>query len=128
MADGEKPYRLYKGGRTKGKVPTVPRPERPERTPSRRQKAPGKPRWRRRIGLSLVALVLLFAAWTVASYLSFRSGVEEANARLPRTVTAGLAPQDGLLTSKPSLIMLLGTDGDSTAARQDFRRSDSILL
>jgi LCP family protein required for cell wall assembly len=30
--------------------------------------------------------------------------------------------------SKPSLIMLLGTDGDSSAARQDFRRSDSILL
>ena len=43
-------------------------------------------------------------------------------------MAAGLAAQDGLLTSKPSLIMLLGTDGDRTAARQDFRRSDSILL
>ena len=29
MADAEKPYRLYKGGRTRGKVPTAPRPERP---------------------------------------------------------------------------------------------------
>ena len=28
MADGEKPYRVYKGGRTRGKVPTAPRPER----------------------------------------------------------------------------------------------------
>ncbi len=43
-------------------------------------------------------------------------------------MAANLAAQDGLLTSKPSLIMLLGTDGDRTAARQDFRRSDSILL
>jgi LCP family protein required for cell wall assembly len=43
-------------------------------------------------------------------------------------VEASLAPQDGLLLTNPSLIMLLGTDGDKTAARQDFRRSDSILL
>jgi LCP family protein required for cell wall assembly len=128
MADGEKPYRLYKGGRTKGKVPTATRPERPDRGASRRQKAPGRPRRRRRILLSLAALALLLVVWIVAGYLSFRSGVEEANARLPRAVSAGLAPQDGLLSSKPSLIMLLGTDGDKSAARQDFRRSDSILL
>ena len=128
MADAEKPYRLYKGGRTKGKVPTARRPEKPERASSRREQAPGRPRWRRRIVLTLVALVLLLVVWTVASYLAFRSGVEEANARLPRTVNAALAPQDGLVMSKPSLIMLLGTDGDSSEARQDFRRSDSILL
>jgi polyisoprenyl-teichoic acid--peptidoglycan teichoic acid transferase len=128
MAEGEKPYRLYKGGRTKGKVPTAPRPERPERGVSRRKTTSGRPRWRRRILLSVAALALLLVVWIVASYLSFRSGVEEANARLPRAVSAGLAPQDGLLNSKPSLIMLLGTDGDRSAARQDFRRSDSILL
>jgi polyisoprenyl-teichoic acid--peptidoglycan teichoic acid transferase len=128
MADGEKPYRLYKGGRTKGKVPSAPRPEKPDRAPSRRDKPSRRPRRRRRIVLTLVALALLFVVWTVASYLAFRSGVEEANARLPKTVVAGLAPQDGLLSSKPSLIMLLGTDGDKSAARQDFRRSDSILL
>ncbi|MGH3071299.1 MAG: LCP family protein [Gaiellaceae bacterium] len=128
MADGEKPYRLYKGGRTKGKVPTAPRPERAERSPSRRQKAPGRPRWRRRVGLSVLGLTLLLVVWIVASYLSFRSGVGDANARLPKAVAASLATQDGLLSSKPSLIMLLGTDGDRTAARQDFRRSDSILL
>ena len=28
MADGEKPYRVYKGGRAKGKVPSATRPER----------------------------------------------------------------------------------------------------
>ena len=128
MADGDKPYRLYKGGRTKGKVPTAPRPEKAERGESRRAQRTGRPRWRRRIGLGVLALVLLLVAWTVASYLAFRSGVEEANARLPRAVVAGLAAQDGLLLSEPTLIMLLGTDGDRSAARQDFRRSDSILL
>jgi LCP family protein required for cell wall assembly len=128
MADAEKPYRLYKGGRTKGKVPTAPRPERPGRAESSRTKQPGKPRWRRRIGLAVLVLGVLLLVWLVASYLAFRSGVKEANARLPKAVEASLAPQDGLLLTNPSLIMLLGTDGDKTAARQDFRRSDSILL
>jgi LCP family protein required for cell wall assembly len=128
MADAEKPYRLYKGGRTRGKVPTAPRPERTRRGEAGRAKQPGKPRWGRRIGIAVLVLGVLLLVWIVASYLAFRSGVEDANARLPKTVAANLAAQDGLLTSKPSLIMLLGTDGDKTAARQDFRRSDSILL
>ena len=128
MADAEKPYRLYKGGRTRGKVPTAPRPERPSRAESSRTKQPGGPRWGRRIGLAVLVLGVLLLVWLVASYLAFRSGVKEANARLPKAVEASLAPQDGLLLTKPSLIMLLGTDGDKTAARQDFRRSDSILL
>ena len=127
MADAEKPYRLYKGGRVKGKVPTAPRPERTSRA-AERAKPPGKPRWRRRIGIAVLALAVFLVVWVVASYLAFRKGVDQANERLPKTVAAGLAKQDGLLTSKPSLIMLLGTDGDKTAARQDFRRSDSILL
>ena len=128
MADAEKPYRLYKGGRTRGKVPTAPRPERPSRAESSRTKQPGGPRWGRRIGLAVLVLGVLLLVWLVASYLAFRSGVKEANARLPKAVEASLAPQDGLLLTKPSLIMLLGTDGDQSAARQDFRRSDSILL
>ncbi len=128
MADAEKPYRLYKGGRTKGKVPTAPRPERASRGEPARAKQPGKPRWRRRLGLGVLVLGVLLVVWTVASFLAFRSGVKEANARLPKAVEASLAPQEGLLISNPSLIMLLGTDGDRTAARQDFRRSDSILL
>ena len=127
MADAEKPYRLYRGGRVKGKVPTAPRPERTSRA-AERANLPGKPRWRRRIGIAALALAVFLVVWVVASYLAFRKGVDQANERLPKTVAAGLAKQDGLLTSKPSLIMLLGTDGDKTAARQDFRRSDSILL
>lgn len=128
MADGEKPYRVYKGGRTKGKVPTAPRPERQPQGKGRRPKQPGRPRWRRRILIGTLVFLVLVVVWTIASYLSFRAGVVDANARLPKTVKAGLAPQDGPLASKPSLILLLGTDGDKTAARADARRSDSILL
>jgi LCP family protein required for cell wall assembly len=128
MADGEKPYRLYRGGRTKGKVPSLPRPERPAKGQPARSKSPGKPRWGRRIGLAVAALALLLVVWFAAGYLAFRSGVQDANDRLPPAVTASLAAQDGMLISKPSLILLLGTDGDRTAARADARRSDSILL
>jgi LCP family protein required for cell wall assembly len=73
-------------------------------------------------------LALLSIVWLVASFLAFRSGVEEANDRLPEGVEAGLAPQDGLVISNPTLLLLLGTDGDRTEARADARRSDSILL
>ena len=131
MAEGDKPYRVYKGGRTKGKVPIATRPKRattgdgaaPER---RKQGRP--PRWGRRVGLAILLLGVLLIVWLVASYLAFRSGVAEANDRLPPGVEAGLAPQDGLVISKPSLIVLLGTDGDRSEARADARRSDSILL
>ena len=128
MADGEKPYRVYKGGRVKGKVPTAPRPERQPKGEQKRPKPPGRPRWRRRTALAVLLLGLLLIVWLVLGYLSFRSGVEEANARLPKTAESSLAPQDGMLVSKPSLILLLGTDGDKTAARSDASRSDSIQL
>jgi LCP family protein required for cell wall assembly len=127
MADGEKPYRVYKGGRARGKVPTAPRPER-VKGEARPEKQPGRPRWGRRIGLGAGLLAVLLVVWIVASYFSFRGGVTDANARLPKAVEASLAAQDGPLISKPSLILLLGTDGDRTAARADANRSDSILL
>ena len=128
MADGEKPYRVYKGGRVRGKVPSTPRPERQRRGDDRTADAPGRPRWGRRIGVTVLLVVATAAVWLAAGFLSFRSGVKDANARLPKAVEASLAPQDGLLLSEPSLILLLGTDGDMTAARADARRSDSILL
>jgi LCP family protein required for cell wall assembly len=128
MADAEKPYRLYKGGRTKGRVPTAARRAEPVQPDVTRPKPPGKPRWGRRIGLAVALLGVLLVVWIVASYLSFRQGVEDANARLPKAVQANLAQQDGALVSNGSLILLLGTDGDRTAARADARRSDSILL
>jgi polyisoprenyl-teichoic acid--peptidoglycan teichoic acid transferase len=134
MARGDKPYRVYRGGRAKGKVPLVTRPEAESREERRARRTregattQRRPRWGRRIGITIGVLAVLLVVWLVASYLAFRSGVVSANDRLPQGVEASLATQDGLLTSQPTLMLLLGTDGDRTAARADARRSDSILL
>ena len=128
MADAEKPYRLYRGGRTKGRVPAATRRTEPVQPDVARPKPPGRPRWGRRVGIAVALLTVLLVVWLVASFLSFRAGVSDANARLPKAVEANLARQNGALVSNGSLILLLGTDGDETAARADARRSDSMLL
>jgi polyisoprenyl-teichoic acid--peptidoglycan teichoic acid transferase len=140
---GEKPYRLYRGGRTKGRVPTVSRPEkappraRPERDGRRRYRGPGprpaarRPRqirWGREVAIALVLIVLFFIVWTALGYLSFRSGVSEANKRLPKTARTALAPDKGNLVSNPTAILLLGTDHSLAASRAGDRHSDSITL
>jgi LCP family protein required for cell wall assembly len=138
MAAGEKPYRVYRGGRVKGKVPTLPRPERPRRESNGRAPltgtpAPGSPKrrrlgWGRIVALSLGVLLLVLVVWGVASFLSLRSGVSAANDRLDRRARAALVPQDGLLLSKPTTILLLGTDHANRSDRATAQRSDSIML
>ncbi|HEY2938905.1 MAG TPA: LCP family protein [Gaiellaceae bacterium] len=137
---GEKPYRLYRGGRVKGRVPTVERPQRakrPERDGRRRYRGPGpKPtarrprriRWGREIGIAIVLIVLFFVVWTVIGYLTFRSGVSDANKRLPEPARRALAPDNGSILSNPSTILLLGTDHSLAASRAGDRHSDSITL
>mgnify|MGYP000082402902 FL=1 len=130
MPEQEKPYRLYRGGRAKGRVPlqrhTQPKtagdgapPDGPRRRPRRR-------RWGRRVVLALLVLAVLLVAWLVTSYLAFSNGIEEANARVPQSVRRQLTEQDGLLTSTATTILVLGTDG--SAGRPGARRSDSIML
>jgi len=141
MAPEEKPYRVYKGGRVKGKVPAVPRggpmrrePRRlGERLRVRRPRRPhvglpGRPPWRRIVLLALLALVLLVVAWGVAGYLSFSSGVAAANKRLDPRTRAALADQNGLLLSHSTNILVLGADSSPTRQRAGLRHSDSILL
>src|SRR3979409_2311881 len=119
-ASGEKPYRVYKGGRTKGKVP-LPNRERagrdkPERTTYRSGggggSGPGGVRRPKRGGTwePLVSLVVLLVIWSVAAYLSVSSGVSAANKRLPAGTTSVLAKQNSLLLSSATNILMLGTD------------------
>ncbi len=140
MADGEKPYRVYRGGRVKGKVPAPPRPERPAREAKPdgagrfRYPGPGparlpRPRrWRRWIGIGALVLFALVVVWLLAGYLAFRGGVKAANKRLDRETRSTLAHQGGLLLFHGTSILLLGTDHNATAARAGDRHSDSILL
>jgi polyisoprenyl-teichoic acid--peptidoglycan teichoic acid transferase len=142
-APGEKPYRLYRGGRTKGRVPTVGRPEkartreRTERDGRKRYRGPGpKPtarrprqiRWGREITIALVLIVLFFVAWAAIGYFVFRGGVKDANKRLPQATRSVLAPDSGSLLSNPTGILLLGTDHSLAASRAGDRHSDSITI
>jgi LCP family protein required for cell wall assembly len=137
-AAGQKPYRVYRGGRAKGKVP-LQRRERevyrsartdgrgPQKITERRKR---RWSWRRRILVVLAAVIVLFVVWAIAGYLSVRSGVKDANARLPAGTTSVLAPDSGLLLSNPTNILLLGTDHASNGqvGRSSDEHSDSMML
>ena len=133
MATGEKPYRVYRGGRAKGKVPGIPRPERDGRRSERpaRLPEPRRKRLRRRTAVLLTVLLLLVVAvvWLLLGFLQVRKGVREANARLDPAAHAALTERSGLLLNQPTTIALFGTDHAATIAeRASARRADSIVL
>jgi LCP family protein required for cell wall assembly len=138
MATGEKPYRVYRGGRVKGRVPLerprdVQRPDRNGPDPrGRRQPKIRRPRrrwsWKRRIGVALLVLFVFIVVWSIAGYLSFRSGVKKANARLEPAAAAALTGDQGLLLSHPTTILLLGRDHENTDRRVGLNHSDSIMI
>jgi len=66
--------------------------------------------------------------WGIASYFSFRSGVEAANKRLPKSAKKALAPQSGWLLSNSTNILLLGTDHSKNRQRAADKHSDSITI
>jgi LCP family protein required for cell wall assembly len=143
-ASGEKPYRVYKGGRTKGKVPLKSR-ERDERQRGRSTYRSGdgsgsdrpvvrRPRrgwtWKRWTWVTLLALVVLLVIWSVAGYLSVRSGVSAANKRLAPGTTSVLSRQNALLLSSGTNILLIGTDHSTNGqpGRSADQHSDSMML
>jgi LCP family protein required for cell wall assembly len=144
-APGEKPYRVYRGGRTKGKVPLARR-DRESRRAVRSdgrgsgrivERKPGRRRlwlgwtWRRWTLVVMLGMIALFAIWGVAGYLSVSSGVSDANKRLPKSVLPALTPDTGLLLSSPTTILLLGTDhatGKAGVGRSADEHGDSMTL
>jgi LCP family protein required for cell wall assembly len=134
VAGKEKPYRVYRGGRAKGPI----RHEPPKDEAGRRDgdgyaykgpKPARKPRrWRRRLLWAVVGVVLLFLVWTFLGYLAFRSGIKDANKRLDPLAARALTPQNGLLISNASNILVLGADTGSKSRRGTQGRADSIVL
>jgi polyisoprenyl-teichoic acid--peptidoglycan teichoic acid transferase len=141
MAREDKPYRVYRGGRARGGVPTltrrprtIPQPPPGDGLPPERYRGPGPVKRERRFGpgrivfLTIVAVILLLIVWTVAGYLSVRSGVKKANERLSDSAKAQLAPQDGLMLSTPSTILVIGSDHSTHPTRRGNRLADTIML
>jgi LCP family protein required for cell wall assembly len=137
MPGEEKPYRVYRGGRQKGKVPLKTRPARGSARVRKEDgsgyRGPGPVKQRRKwsrgrkIGIAIALLVLLLVAWAVASYLAFRSGVSAANKRLPAGAAEALDHQNSLIFSTPTNILILGTD-HANQPGHETQHSDSILL
>ncbi|HUG65387.1 MAG TPA: LCP family protein [Gaiellaceae bacterium] len=128
MAEGDKPYRLYRGGRKKGKVP-LGQAKRPTTQPTN---APGASKRQRRwglwIALAVVSLVLFAVLWGFLGFRAFASGVDEANARLPARAKAQLATRDRSILSDTTTMLIIGTDGGRAPGRGDANRSDSMML
>src|SRR6476620_3037369 len=120
MPGEEKPYRVYRGGRQKGKVPLQTRPARGSARARRKEgsdyRGPGPVKERRKwsrgrkIAVVLGAIFVLIVVWAVASYFSLRSGIKSANERLPAGAAEALDNQNSLILSTPTNILLLGTD------------------
>src|SRR5262245_34381484 len=127
MAEGDKPYRLYRGGRKKGKVPLQSQ-TRPTTQPARAPGAPKRRRWWLWGVLGIVGLLLLAILWGMLGFRAFSSGVDEANARLPRNAKAQLAKRDRSILSEPTTVLVIGTDGGSAPGRSGANRSDSLML
>ena len=139
MAPKDKPYRVYRGGRVKGKVPAVPskgraQPRKPVASTTRARRRPhlslGRLSWKQAVLIGLLALVVLAIGWGVAGYFSFSSGVSAANKRVDKEhgAKAALAPSNGFLLSHGTTILLLGTDSSTVAGRSGDRHADSIML
>ena len=142
MAPDEKPYRVYRGGRVKGKVPAVPGKPRPRAGPGRGTAAERLDAQRgvgRGSGASLEAhrpdhrcscSSCSMIVWGVTAFLSFQSGVSDANKRFDRErgARAALAKSNGFLLSHGTTILLLGTDSSTAAGRSGDRHADSIML
>ena len=119
MADEEKPYRVYGGGRGKGKVSTLG-PERRRaqggrRTGSQRASKSKPARSRQTVG-TVVLFLAWVAAWSLASYFAFRDGVEARTGDSPpppEALTSG-----GLIFNATTTILLLGTDHADRRGRQ----------
>ena len=124
MPSGDKPYRVYRGGRARGKVPKAQKP--PPQGERRERGFNFRPNrgWLRWIPVALGIFVVFLVVWGLASYFQFRNGVSDANKRLAGGARQALDDDHGSATD----ILLLGTDHAQLKGRESANRTDSITL
>jgi LCP family protein required for cell wall assembly len=130
----DKPYRVYRGGRARGPIRHEPlrkggEPRDGDPYAYKGPKAPRKPRrrWLKRGLILLLAVFVLALVWGLLGYLAFRSGVQDANKRLDENAEAPLTPQNGMLLSNPSTILVLGAD-EGLTRQKGSGRADAIMV
>jgi LCP family protein required for cell wall assembly len=147
----EKPYRVYRGGRAKGRVPLERRPQEasaqagstvgdgggrypgpgPVRQPGRRRFRPNlrsSTFWLRFAGFCFLFVFCFAILWSVLAYFAVRGGAQEANKRLPKGTKRTLVDQNGLLFFHGTTILYMGLDHSRQSSRSGERHSDTILL
>ena len=133
MPDKEKPYRVYRGGRTRGAVTETSPRARDRRDGDGYRGSYQEPERKRRPGRAIVivvGLLLVFTiVWLVLGYLAFRRGVEAANVRLEPRAKRALSLQESSMLTNPSNTLVLGADvGPQRGRRGQRGRADSIML
>jgi LCP family protein required for cell wall assembly len=131
----DKPYKVYRGGRAKGPIRPVREPADGRRDGKGKDggakvaKPRRKRRWARIAVLFVVFVLLAALVWGLLGYLAVRSGVQEANERLPEGTEEALTPPNGSMLTTARTILVLGADrGGRREDRQGTGRSDSIML
>src|SRR4029079_17398544 len=86
--------------------------------------------WKRWTWVTLVALLVCVVLWGAAGFFAVRSGVKDANARLPVGTASVLAKQNSLMLSSSTNILLRGTarSTNGQAVRDADQHSDSMML
>ena len=135
MAGKEKPYRVYRAGRSRGPIKPLDGEERfrllrrdddgqrPPATPRPRRRRP----WKRIVAFAILGVIVLALVWAFLGYLAIRSGVKDANARIGTRTRAALAP-GGSIWSHQENTVVLGTDKGPGKGRTGPGRSDAIMV
>ena len=134
MPAQDKPYRVYRGGRVKGRVPLTRHARAVERstgaptTPAPAPDAAEAPATGPLDRARARPLLVLLVAWGSAATSRSRAASRRRTTGCPAGVERQLTKRDGLLVSTPTTILVLGTDGGDRTGRQGANRADSIML
>lgn len=127
MAQGDKPYTVYRGGKARGFVPGAGEAGQ-DAAPRRRRSRSRRRRLWLLTGAVLLGAVVLVVAWGIAGFVVFQGGVAGAGKRVDAATRVELSGAGGALWSRSTTILMMGTDHSEAGGRNGNRHADSLLL